>query len=138
MSDLSRRKALTLGAALGPVTAVGSAPVSAAPTTAAADPWWVWDDEVDRLVAGLLDNGEVPAVNTAMRSWVDNRDPLPAAFPADLTAWLQRVNKLPSWADPVARALVRTAWPAFIAMLFLNKGASGSTTLITIPTGNRP
>jgi hypothetical protein len=63
--------------------------------------------------------------------------------------------------DYAAAALVRTAWPAFIlfreglspvmpgtfymfdqfiraiAMLFLNKGSSGTTTPITIPTGNR-
>ncbi|MGW1228253.1 oxygenase MpaB family protein [Streptomyces sp. NPDC001478] len=63
--------------------------------------------------------------------------------------------------DYVSAALVRTAWPAYIlfreglspvmpgtfyaidqmvralAMLFLNKGSSGTTTPITIPTGNR-
>ncbi|MEU2677118.1 oxygenase MpaB family protein [Streptomyces sp. NPDC007107] len=63
--------------------------------------------------------------------------------------------------DYVSAGLVRTAWPAYIlfreglspvmpgtfymfdqfvralAMLFLNKGASGTTTPITIPTGNR-
>ncbi|MFJ6855324.1 oxygenase MpaB family protein [Streptomyces sp. NPDC091271] len=68
--------------------------------------------------------------------------------------------KLPR--DYAAAALVRTVWPAFIlfreglspvmpgafymfdqflravAMLFLNKGGSGTTTPITIPTGNRP
>lgn len=64
--------------------------------------------------------------------------------------------------DYAAAALIRTVWPAFIlfreglspvapgafymfdqflrgvAMLFLNKGTSGATTPITIPTGNRP
>ncbi|MFE2018773.1 oxygenase MpaB family protein [Streptomyces sp. NPDC059499] len=64
--------------------------------------------------------------------------------------------------DYAAAALLRTVWPAFIlfreglspvapgafymfdqflrgvAMLFLNKGTSGATTPITIPTGNRP
>lgn len=64
--------------------------------------------------------------------------------------------------DYAAAALIRTVWPAFIlfreglspvapgafymfdqflrgiAMLFLNKGTSGTTTPITIPTGNRP
>ncbi|MBD2830987.1 MULTISPECIES: oxygenase MpaB family protein [Streptomyces] len=68
--------------------------------------------------------------------------------------------KLPR--DYAAAALVRTVWPAFIlfreglspvmpgtfymfdqfvrglAMLFLNKGSSSTTTPITIPTGNRP
>ncbi|EOD64895.1 hypothetical protein H480_29471 [Amycolatopsis vancoresmycina DSM 44592] len=65
----------------------------------AADPWWVWDDEVDRLVAGLVDGGQVPAVNTALRSWVNNGDPLPAGLPSGLAGWLGRVNGLPSWAD---------------------------------------
>ena len=62
----------------------------------------------------------------------------------------------------MAAALIRTGWPAYIAfregllpvmpvgfamfdqfvralaMLFLNNGNSGTTTPITIPTGNRP
>ncbi|WP_410616692.1 oxygenase MpaB family protein [Amycolatopsis sp. lyj-109] len=105
MRNLSRRNALSLGVALGLVGATSVVPAWAAttptaPTAAGTDPWWVWDDEVDTLMAGLVDSGRVPAVNTALRSWVDNADPLPAGLPADLTAWLQRVNRLPSWADP--------------------------------------
>ncbi|MEV4053493.1 oxygenase MpaB family protein [Amycolatopsis sp. NPDC049688] len=96
MSNLSRRNVLTLGVALGLVSAASVVPAWAAGT---ADPWWVWDDEVDRLVAGLVDGGQVPAVNTALRSWADNGDPLPAGLPAGLAAWLGRVNGLPSWAD---------------------------------------
>ncbi|MDX3193529.1 oxygenase MpaB family protein [Streptomyces sp. MN03-5084-2B] len=99
MSNLSRRNALSLGVALGLVGAANVIPAWAS-AAAGADPWWVWDDEVDRLMAGLVDGGGVPAVNTALRSWVDNDDPLPAGLPADLTAWLQGVNRLPSWADP--------------------------------------
>ncbi|MFF1613146.1 oxygenase MpaB family protein [Amycolatopsis sp. NPDC058278] len=97
MSNLSRRNALSLGVALGLVGAASVVPAWA--STAGADPWWVWDDEVDSLMAGLVDGGRVPAVNTALRSWVDNAGPLPAGLPADLAAWLQRVNRLPSWAD---------------------------------------
>ncbi|MEV5714988.1 oxygenase MpaB family protein [Amycolatopsis mediterranei] len=99
MSNLSRRNALSLGVALGLVGAASVVPAWA--STAAADPWWVWDDEVDALMAGVLDTGGVPAVNTALRSWADNADPLPSGLPADLAAWLQGVNRLPSWADPV-------------------------------------
>nr|AXL05700.1 DUF2236 domain-containing protein [uncultured bacterium] len=106
MSNLSRRNVLSLGVALGLVSAAGAVPAWAAPAAAGTDPWWVWDDEVDRLVAGLLDRGQVPAVNTGMRSWVDNGDALPAALPADLATWLQKVNTLPSWAD---RAKLRLA-----------------------------
>lgn len=97
MSDLSRRNVLTLGVALGLVSVAGAAPAWAAP--AGDDPWWAWDDETDRLLAGLLDNGRVPAVNTAMRPWVNNNDPLPSGLPADLAAHLQKVNRLPSSAD---------------------------------------
>ncbi len=106
MSNLSRRNVLSLGVALGLVSVAGTAPAvasAAGSSTGAAagtDPWWAWDDEVDQLLAALLDNGQVPAVNTAMRSWVNNNDPLPAGLPTDLAAYLQRVNKLPAWADP--------------------------------------
>ncbi|GAB1510884.1 oxygenase MpaB family protein [Actinophytocola sp. KF-1] len=104
MSNLSRRNVLSLGVALGLVSAASAVPglASAAGATAAADtdPWWAWDDEVDRLLASLLDNGQVPAVNTAMRSWVNNSDALPSGLPAALTSWLQKVNRMPSWADP--------------------------------------
>ncbi|MET8847925.1 oxygenase MpaB family protein [Amycolatopsis sp. NPDC004625] len=96
MSNLSRRNVLTLGVALGLVSAASVVPAWAA---GGADPWWVWDDEVDRLVAGLVDGGGVPAVNTALRSWGNNGDPLPAGLPADLAGWLGRVNGLPAWAD---------------------------------------
>ncbi|MFC3891153.1 oxygenase MpaB family protein [Lentzea rhizosphaerae] len=101
MSSLSRRNVLTLGVALGLVGMAGAAPAGAAPTsgTSDSDPWWTWDDEVDRLLADLLDNGQVPVVNTAMRSWVNNNDPLPSGLPADLAAHLQKANRLPSWAD---------------------------------------
>ncbi|WP_103352206.1 oxygenase MpaB family protein [Amycolatopsis sp. CA-128772] len=97
MSNLSRRNVLTLGVALGLVSAASVAGVPA--WAAGADPWWVWDDEVDRLVAGLVDGGRVPAVNTALRPWANNGDALPPGLPADLAAYLGRVNRLPSWAD---------------------------------------
>ncbi|GAA0622539.1 oxygenase MpaB family protein [Kutzneria viridogrisea] len=103
MSSLSRRSVLSLGAALGLASVAGAVPAwarsAAAGTSTATDPWWVWDDAVDRLVAALLDSGQVPAVNSAMRSWVNNSDPLPGGLPADLAAYLQQVNQLPSWAD---------------------------------------
>ncbi|NKE57807.1 DUF2236 domain-containing protein [Lentzea sp. PSKA42] len=101
MSNLSRRNVLTLGVALGLVSVAGAAPAGAAATsgTSGSDPWWSWDDEVDRLLADLLDNGQVPMVNTAMRSWVNNNDPLPSGLPANLATHLQKANKLPPWAD---------------------------------------
>jgi hypothetical protein len=133
MSDLSRRNVLSLGVALGLGSAVGAAPASAAPTLTAADPWWAWDDEVDRLVAGLLTGGQVPAVNTAMRSWVNNRDPLPGAFPADLTAWLQRVNRLPSWADPAKLRLAASFNRRKDTYLFMLYGLGSGIMSTVIP-----
>ena len=112
MSNLSRRSVLSLGAALGLVTVAGAAPAwawspagSVAGTGTGTDPWQVWDDEADPLAAALLDNGQVPAVNTAMQSWVNNNDPLPSGLPANLTAYLRQVNTLPSWADPAKLSL---------------------------------
>ena len=102
MSNLNRRSVLSLGVALGLVSAVGAVgagPAAAAPAVAGTDPWWVWDDEVDQLLAGLLTSGQIPAVNTAMRSWVNNGDAVPSGLPANLRTYLQRVNTLPSWAD---------------------------------------
>ncbi|GLY43295.1 hypothetical protein Amsp01_093180 [Amycolatopsis sp. NBRC 101858] len=103
MSNLSRRNVLSLGVALGLASATGVVPAWASTGAGAAgtDPWWVWDDEVDRLMAGILDTGGVPAVNTALRPWVNNDDVLPAGLPADLAAYLRQANRLPSWADPV-------------------------------------
>ncbi|WP_439379037.1 oxygenase MpaB family protein [Amycolatopsis lexingtonensis] len=102
MSNLSRRNVLSLGVALGLASAASAVPAWASTGAAAAgtDPWWTWDDEVDRLMAGVLDTGQVPAVNTALKSWVNNSDALPAGLPTDLAGYLQRVNGLPSWADP--------------------------------------
>ena len=103
MSNLSRRNVLSLGVALGLASATGVVPAWASASAAAAgtDPWWTWDDEVDRLMAGIVDTGGVPAVNTALRPWVNNNDALPTGLPADLAAYLQQANRLPSWADPV-------------------------------------
>jgi endo-cleaving rubber dioxygenase len=108
MSNLSRRNVLSLGVALGLVSVAGTtaASVATAAPAAGTDPWWTWDDEVDRLMAGLLDAGQVPAVNTALRSWTNNGDPLPSGLPADLTTHLRQANALPSWAD---RAKLRLA-----------------------------
>lgn len=111
MSSLSRRKVLSLGAALGLVGAAGAGDAwawspegSVAGTGAGTDPEYVWDDEVDRLLVSLIESDRIPAVNTALASWVNNDDPLPAGLPADLTAYLRQVNRLPTWADPAKLA----------------------------------
>ncbi|GGJ38841.1 oxygenase MpaB family protein [Streptomyces brasiliensis] len=111
MQNLNRRRVLSLGVALGLVSVVDSAKAwswssagSVAGTGTGADPEYVWDSAVDPLMAALIDNGQVPSVNTVIKGWVNNGDPLPSGLPADLTAHLQQVNKLPSWADPAKLA----------------------------------
>ncbi|NED15003.1 oxygenase MpaB family protein [Streptomyces sp. SID9124] len=104
MENLSRRRLLTLGAALGLAGVAAPAHARASTDTAAASgdgtgPQWIWDDLADPLMASMLENGHVPAINTAWESWVDNDDPLPAGLPAEFTAYLRQVNRLPSWAD---------------------------------------
>ncbi|WP_326950697.1 DUF2236 domain-containing protein [Amycolatopsis sp. NBC_01307] len=114
MSNLSRRSVLSLGAALGLAgVASTAAPAwawsstgSMAGTGSGADPWQVWDGPVDGLVASLLDNGQVPAVNAALASWANNNDPVPSSLPAALAAHLQQAANLPAWAD---RAKLRLA-----------------------------
>ncbi|MFE6973112.1 oxygenase MpaB family protein [Streptomyces sp. NPDC057682] len=109
MGNLSRRQALTLGVALGLTGAAGTAPAWAS-TGAAADadagtgPEWIWDDKADPLMVSMIEGGHVPAINTAWASWVNNNDPLPAGLPAEFAGYLQDVNRLPSWADPVKLA----------------------------------
>jgi endo-cleaving rubber dioxygenase len=106
MQNLNRRRVLSLGVALGLVSAVDGAKAwawpsadSVAKTGAGTDPEYVWDSAADPLMASVLDNGLVPSVNTAIGTWVSNGDPLPGGLPGDLAAYLQQVNRLPSWAD---------------------------------------
>jgi hypothetical protein len=112
MENLSRRSFLTLGAALGLVSVAGTSPAwawspagSVAGTGSGVDPWSVWDDAADPLLASLLDGGQVPAVNTAFQNWINNGDSLPSGLPADLATYLAQYNALPSWADPAKLSL---------------------------------
>jgi hypothetical protein len=106
MENLSRRRALTLGAALG-LVAVTDVPRawawSSANSIAAAstsnDPWSVWDEDTDPLVASLVDAGQIPAVNAAFGSWITNGGALPSGVPAELTGYLRKFSTLPSWAN---------------------------------------
>ncbi|MDX3433253.1 oxygenase MpaB family protein [Streptomyces sp. ME01-18a] len=105
MQNLNRRSVLSLGVALG-LAGVGSPARAWAATggvtgaAAGTGPEWIWDEAADPLMASMLTRGHVPAINTAWASWVNNNDPLPGGLPAEFTAYLGQVNRLPSWADP--------------------------------------
>ncbi|NUO46891.1 MAG: DUF2236 domain-containing protein [Streptomyces sp.] len=113
MEELSRRRMLLAGGALGALGALGAAaPAQARPpwTWAASgsvagqgsglDPEWVWDDEADPVLAAVIDRGDVPKVNEALRQWTRNDQPLPTGLPADLREFMEEARRLPSWADP--------------------------------------
>ncbi|MGW6316616.1 oxygenase MpaB family protein [Streptomyces sp. NPDC055099] len=112
MDGLSRRKMLTAGGALGAVGALGAAsPASAralwtwAPSNSIAgegagvDPEWVWDEEADKLLASVIDRGDVPKVNELLRTWTRNDQPTPAGLPRDVREFMEKARQLPSWAD---------------------------------------
>ncbi|MED7924626.1 oxygenase MpaB family protein [Nonomuraea sp. LP-02] len=116
MADLSRRKMLITGGALGAMGALSIASPAHAwtwsPTGSVAgagaglDPRWVWDEEADPLAASLLDRGAVPEVNRLLWDWNRNDQPLPDGLPADLVAFIEKARQLPPWAD---RAKLETA-----------------------------
>ncbi|WP_216216782.1 oxygenase MpaB family protein [Amycolatopsis aidingensis] len=112
MDELSRRRMLMTGGALGALGALTvAAPAQARPlwtwsprgsvagAGTGADPRWVWDAEADPLVASLLDRGDVPRVNELLRTWTKNGQPLPDGLPADLRDFMERARQLPAWAD---------------------------------------
>ncbi|MFF9150214.1 oxygenase MpaB family protein [Streptomyces sp. NPDC014861] len=111
MDNLSRRKALSLGVALGLVSAANplqawaaTGPAATGGAAAGTGPEWIWDEAADPLMAAMLEQGKVPGINATWASWVNNDDPLPAGLPPEFAAHLGRVNRLPSWADPAKLA----------------------------------
>ncbi|MCC8242971.1 oxygenase MpaB family protein [Saccharothrix luteola] len=113
MNELNRRKILIAGGTLGALGALGIAPPasarplwtwspsgSVAGSGAGTDPHWVWDEEVDAVMAAVLDRGDVPRVNALLKTWTRNDQPLPDGLPADLRDIMTRIRRLPAWADP--------------------------------------
>lgn len=145
MPDLTRRRALTLGVALGLAGAVADMPKawawsskgSIAGTDTTVDPFSVWDTAADPVAASLLKNGQVPAVNTAFQSWIHNSDPLPGGIPAGLTAYLKRVNTLPSWANPDLLAQSQAFNQKVGSYLFVSYGLGSGMLSTAIPVEAR-
>ena len=112
MDKLSRRNVLKAGGALGALGALSVATPaqaqslwtwspqgSVAGAGVGADPRWVWDDEVDQLIASVIDRGDVPQVNALLRTWTKNGQPLPDGLPADVRDFMERARQLPTWTD---------------------------------------
>ncbi|MEV3988502.1 oxygenase MpaB family protein [Streptomyces sp. NPDC049837] len=112
MDELSRRKMLLAGGALGALGALSAAAPaqarslwtwspsgSVAGSGAGRDPQWVWDEEADPLLAAAIDRGDVPRVNQLLRTWTRNDQPLPDGLPHDLRDFMERARRLPPWAD---------------------------------------
>ncbi|WP_370940111.1 oxygenase MpaB family protein [Amycolatopsis sp. cg13] len=141
MENLSRRKVLTLGAALGIAGMAGttgtawawSGKGSIAGSGTGADPFQVWDDTADAVAAALLKEGKIPAVNTAWQGWIDNNAPLPAGMPDYLVAYLQQVNKLPSWADPAKLAASEKLYTRLSSYLFVSETLGSGIMSTVIP-----
>ncbi|AJT42459.1 oxygenase MpaB family protein [Psychromicrobium lacuslunae] len=109
MEELNRRNLLRAGGAAGTVGALSLATAANAwswsPTGSVvgsgtgADPRWVWDDEADPVVAGLISRGETAKVNALLATWKKNNQPLPDGLPKDLHDFIEKARQLPSWYD---------------------------------------
>ncbi|MEU5415082.1 oxygenase MpaB family protein [Streptomyces clavifer] len=112
MDGLSRRKMLVTGGTLGAIGALAAASpararsvwtwspsASVAGTGAGVDPEWVWDEEADPVLASVIDRGDVPRVNTLLKRWTRNDQPLPDGLPADLKEFMGHARQMPPWAD---------------------------------------
>ncbi|SDL30464.1 oxygenase MpaB family protein [Streptomyces indicus] len=140
MGSISRRRVLSLGAALGLASAAAapeawawSSAGSLAGADEVTDPFQVWGPEPDAVAARLLADGAIPAVNEAWRRWVDNADPLPSGMPGYLTSYLQKVNRLPSWADAGKLAASERYYKRLASYLFVSQSIGSGIMSTVIP-----
>ncbi|MGR7000520.1 oxygenase MpaB family protein [Yinghuangia aomiensis] len=145
MENLSRRRALKLGAALGLAGVALEAPKawswssagSLAATDTVTDPFTVWDPVPDQVAAQILADGATASVNTAWTAWTNNGDPLPAGMPAYLKSYLQQVNQLPSWADRSVLAASQQLYKRLSMYLFLSLSLGSGILSTVIPRESR-
>lgn len=57
------------------------------------------DPPADEMIAALVQDGQVPAVNQLMQHLVQNEYPIPASLPPEVRRYLDRTDDLPDWAD---------------------------------------
>lgn len=138
--SINRRKVLTLGAALGLTSALApSAAWSWSPSQSVlgsgsgVDPLWVWDDDIDKIMASVIQNLQVPAVNQAIGSWVNNNDPIPAGLPPDLAKFLGDNSTLPAWADMTKLKRAQKFNQRMDSYLFFIYGIGGGIMSTVIP-----
>ncbi|GAA4998003.1 oxygenase MpaB family protein [Yinghuangia aomiensis] len=145
MENLSRRRALKLGAALGLAGVALEAPKawswssagSLAATDTVTDPFTVWDPVPDQVAARILADGATASVNTAWNAWTNNGDPLPAGMPGYLKSYLQQVNQLPSWADRSVLAASQQLYKRLSMYLFLSLSLGSGILSTVIPRESR-
>ncbi|ALC26912.1 MULTISPECIES: oxygenase MpaB family protein [Streptomyces] len=140
MGDLTRRRALSIGAVLG-LASVTSAPSawswsssgSIAGTDTVTDPFQVWDPDADDVAAQLLADGAIPSVNKAWDSWVENGDALPSGMPGYLTDYLKDAARIPSWADPELLAASEKLYKRLNSYLFVSESLGSGILSTVIP-----
>src|SRR5690349_16124312 len=114
MDELSRRKLLKAGGAIGAMGVVGavtgirpawawsSAQSVVGGTLDTQPPDTVWDPEADAVVHRLFrDEGitRISELNALLRPWRKNGQALPSGLPADLKAFIEEARKPPTWLD---------------------------------------
>lgn len=143
MTEMNRRNVLSLGTALGLGAAVapGAAWAWDSKGSIAAnsyagqtnDPNWVWDDEIDAIMADLITNKQVARTNAAMERWVNNNDAVPSEIPEPLRGWLADNAKLPDWADKNMLAWSTDVNRRVDTHLFILYGIGGGLMSTVIP-----
>lgn len=141
MTEVSRRNVMSLGAALGLATAATpmanawswSSSGAIAGHGTSKDPQWVWDDEIDKIMADLIDRGDVAKTNRALAGFVNNKDAVPAGIPADLRDWLERKTRLPDWADQKLLARSTNVGRVLDTHFFILYGLGGGIMSTVIP-----
>lgn len=69
------------------------------------------DEEVDRIIAELMRDGQIGEVNGILRHLVQNGQPVPEELPDNIEFWLRENGHLPAWVD---RARIDRASALFV------------------------
>lgn len=59
----------------------------------------IGDPEVDRIVAELVESGQLDDVSAILQHLIHNRQPIPTALPDRIEAWFRERQTLPAWID---------------------------------------